>query len=90
MVALLQVLDALRGLIYLLIVARMVISFLPHADHGHPVIRFVYNTTEPLLAPFRAILPSTRIGIDFSPLLLMLVVDMLYRILFGLLASGLS
>lgn len=84
MMVLIQILDALRGLLYLLIVARMVISFLPQIDHGHPIIRFVYSTTEPLLSPFRAILPTTRIGIDFSPLLLMLVVDMLYRILLSL------
>jgi len=84
MIGLLSFIDALRFLLYILIVARMVISFLPHADMRHPLIKFVYGATEPLLAPFRAILPTTRIGIDFSPLLLMLVVDMIYRIVFNM------
>ncbi|MBT9546457.1 MAG: YggT family protein [Candidatus Sericytochromatia bacterium] len=80
MTGLLTFLSALRGLLYLLILARMIISFLPHADMRHPLVKFVYGATEPLLAPFRAILPSTRIGIDFSPLLLLLVMDMIIRI----------
>ncbi|MGE3728372.1 MAG: YggT family protein [Candidatus Sericytochromatia bacterium] len=80
MTGLLTFLYALRGLFFFLILARMVISFLPHADMRHPLIKFVYAATEPLLAPFRAILPSTRIGIDFSPLLLLLVMDMVIRI----------
>lgn len=80
MTGLLTFLSALRGLLYLLILARMIISFLPHADMRHPLVKFVYGATEPLLAPFRAILPSTRIGIDFSPLLLLLVMDMVIRI----------
>lgn len=80
MTGLLTFLSALRGLLYLLILARMIISFLPHADMRHPLVKFVYAATEPLLAPFRAILPSTRIGIDFSPLLLLLVMDMIIRI----------
>lgn len=77
---LVELLSGLRMLLYILIMARMIVSFLPHADMRHPLIKFVYASTEPLLAPFRAILPSTRIGIDFSPLLLMLVVDMVFRI----------
>jgi uncharacterized protein YggT (Ycf19 family) len=76
----LVILDAARNLIYLLIMARMVVSFLPPMHHGHPLVRMIESATEPLLAPFRSILPSNRIGIDFSPLLLMLVVDLLFRI----------
>jgi YggT family protein len=78
---LLHLLDALRSLLYLLIMARMIVSFLPNIDMNNPIIKFVFGATEPMLAPFRAILPSTRIGIDFSPLLLMLVVDMVFRLL---------
>jgi len=65
----------------------MVISFLPQVDLRHPIIRFVYGVTEPLLAPFRSILPSTRIGIDFSPLLLMLFMDIIFRLVVNLISN---
>jgi YggT family protein len=78
---LLYVLEGLRMLITLLMLARVVVSFLPNISTGHPVVRFIYSTTEPLLAPFRRILPSTKIGIDFSPMLALITIEVIYRIL---------
>lgn len=48
---------------------------------------YVWRATEPLLAPIRRILPSTGM-IDFSPFLLMLLVDLIARVLIRS-ASGL-
>ncbi|ADG82966.1 hypothetical protein Tfer_3235 [Thermincola ferriacetica] len=70
-----------------LVIARIILSFLPmfmRIDHYHPIVRFIYETTEPLLAPFRKILPSTA-GLDFSPLLLFLVLGALERLILNLL-----
>lgn len=41
---------------------------------------YVWRGTEPLLAPIRNILPSTGM-IDFSPFILMLLVDIIARVL---------
>lgn len=73
--------EGLRKIIWFLILARIVVSFLPNIDQDNPLIRFIHTVTEPILAPFRAILPSTRLGIDFSPMLAMLVIDIGCRIL---------
>jgi YggT family protein len=64
---LLNVLEGLRMLITLLMLARVVVSFLPNISTGHPVVRFIYSTTEPLLAPFRRIL--------------LITIEVIYRIL---------
>lgn len=69
----------IRYIIFILFIARMVISFLPNANESHPLVRFVYNVTEPIMAPFRAILPSTA-GIDFSPLLALFAIDVVIRV----------
>lgn len=87
--ALIQILGGIRQLIWFLILARIILSFLPNIDPGHPIVRFVHGVTEPILAPFRAILPATRIGLDFSPMLAIFVVDLIFRVLIGILASGL-
>ena len=78
---------ALHRIVWFMILARIVVSFLPNIDPGHPIVRFIHNVTEPILAPFRAILPSTRMGIDFSPMLAILCIDIAFRILMSLVAS---
>jgi len=49
-------------------------SWMPNIDYYHPAVRFIYTATEPILAPFRRILPTIG-GIDFSPILVFLVID---------------
>lgn len=75
------ILISLQRLIWLLILARLVISFLPNIPPDHPIVRFIFTLTEPILAPFRAILPTTRMGIDFSPMLALFVMDIVFRVI---------
>lgn len=56
------------------IVIRCIISWIPHSP-SHPLIRMLYDVTEPLLRPFRLI----RFGgavytIDFSPIFAILTI----------------
>ena len=51
-----------------LIIARIVLSFLPmimKIDTYHPVVRFIHEITEPIMAPFRRLIPPLG-GMDFS------------------------
>ncbi len=75
------IIQAVFKAIEFLIWARIIVSFLPmftRVNQYHPVIRFIYETTEPLLAPFRRIIPATG-GLDFSPLLLFVVLSLVER-----------
>ncbi|MEW8958299.1 hypothetical protein MHOCP_08670 [Moorella humiferrea] len=63
-----------------LIIARILISWFPH-DPYHPVMRFIYEVTEPVLAPFRRLMPRTGIPLDFSPILAVLVLQLIERLL---------
>jgi len=61
-------------------------AFLPlfGLAYSNPLMRFVYDVTEPLLAPIRRRLPP--IGpIDFSPLVLILIMWFFEQILFWVL-----
>lgn len=70
-----------------LIIARIIISWLPQ-NPNHPVIRFIYEITEPVLAPIRQIMPRTSMPIDFSPIVAVLLINLLQRLIIGLLIYG--
>jgi len=54
-----------------LIIGRVIISWVqpnPSNQMLRQLIKFTYQVTEPILAPIRRILPTSNIGIDFSPI----------------------
>ena len=64
--------------LWLLIIGRVLMSWInPRMDGA--VGRFLFETTEPLLAPIRRILPSTGM-IDLAPLVLLLVLGVIVRL----------
>ncbi|MGI6413823.1 MAG: YggT family protein [Syntrophomonadaceae bacterium] len=73
---------AFEVLIWLIII-RCLLSFFNHNPY-QPAIRFVYDITEPIMAPFRRLIPSAG-GIDFSPLLAFFVIKMVQRLIVDLL-----
>lgn len=74
--------NALYWAFWLLILARVIISF-TRMDPYHPIRRTVYELTEPILAPIRRILPPTS-GLDFSPLIALLLLELVRMVLFRL------
>jgi YggT family protein len=75
-------------LIYMwIIIIRALISWVS-PDPYNPIVSFLYRATEPVLRPVRKLLPIGGMGIDFSPVIIILVIyflrDFLVRILFQL------
>jgi len=71
------VVDVMFDVIRWLIIARIILSFIPmftRIDPYHPLIRFVMEITEPLMAPFRRLIPPIG-GLDLSPIVLFLVLE---------------
>lgn len=73
-----QVVDIIFEVLVWLIIARCILSFVRHNPH-QPVIRFVYDVTEPIMAPFRRLIPAAG-GLDFSPIVVLLVLSLVQRI----------
>ena len=72
----------LSTLLWVLILARVIISWTnPHG--GGTLVAFVYQVTEPILAPIRRVLPPTS-GIDWSPLIAMLILGAISRVVYAL------
>jgi YggT family protein len=63
-----------------IIIARAVISWV-NPDPYNPIVRFLYNITDPVLLAIRRRLPLSFGGIDFSPIVVILVIIFLQRFL---------
>ncbi|MGM0576402.1 MAG: YggT family protein [Myxococcota bacterium] len=63
----------------IVLIIRVVVSWVP-VDPRNPAIRALDAVTEPVLAPIRKILPDTG-GIDFSPLVALLLLQVLRGLL---------
>jgi YggT family protein len=64
--------------LWLVIFGRVLMSWVNPRFDGL-VGRFVYDTTEPLLAPIRRLLPQTGM-MDFSPLILLIILGVVVRL----------
>lgn len=64
--------------VWFLLIARVVLSW-TNPMGGGGVVAFIYQATEPILAPIRRMLPPTS-GIDWSPLIAMLLLGVVLRI----------
>ena len=62
--------------------ARVICSWIRVNPYGK-VFQFIFSLTEPLLAPIRRLMPKTMM-LDFSPMILMLVLILLHSLLLTL------
>jgi YggT family protein len=72
-IALAKVIDIALTLYMWIIIARAVISWV-NPDPYNKIVIFLYRATEPVLRPVRRILPLRNIGIDISPIIVILVI----------------
>ena len=56
-----------------IIIGRAIISWV-NADPYNPIVRFLFEVTEPLLSRIRRVVPIFGGGIDFSPMILIVAV----------------
>jgi len=79
---LINIVDIIVKLLSLLIIADVVLSYFmaPY----HPIRQRVSRFTEPLLKPIRRVLPAIQ-GIDFSPFILILIIQLIEIILVNIL-----
>ena len=80
LVALAQILNLGLTIYMWVIIARALLSWV-NPDPYNPIVRFLYNITEPVLAWLRQRLPLVYSGLDLSPLLVILAIVFLKNFL---------
>ncbi len=75
-----SVLQLILTLYMWIVIARAVISWV-NPDPYNPIVRFLYNATEPLLYRVRRALPVFAGGLDLSPLIVLVAIYFLQMFL---------
>jgi len=81
----LYVLYQFLSLVELLIVARVVLSWVASPASRNPVVQLIRSATDPILLPIRSILPRTGM-FDLSPMVALFAIYLLQ----GLVAGAIS
>jgi YggT family protein len=68
-----KVMDVVLLFFMWVVIARAILSWV-NPDPYNAIVRFINNVTEPVLYPIRSKLPINFGGIDFSPIIVFLVV----------------
>ncbi|MEK6661766.1 MAG: YggT family protein [candidate division NC10 bacterium] len=78
--ALATILDIALTAYMWIIIIRAVISWV-NPDPWNPIVQFLYRVTDPVLRPIQRMLPMRRLGIDFSPLVVILAIIFIQKFL---------
>jgi YggT family protein len=70
-----RLLEVILEVYFWIIIARALLSWV-NPDRYNPIVRFLYQVTEPVLRPIRRRL-SMQMGFDLSPLIVILVLKVL-------------
>lgn len=73
--SILKIIKGIFAILDLFVWARVILSWVPHNQYNE-ITRTVYNVTEPLLRPLRNLIPVSSMGIDISPFILLLALNM--------------
>ena len=73
LMAVANVLNMVLWLYMWIIIARAVLSWVS-PDPYNPIVRFINKVTEPVLYKVRSIIPVGFGGIDFSPIIVILII----------------
>ena len=79
-VAVAKILDMALTIYMWVIIARAVISWV-NPDPYNPIVQFLYRATEPVMTPIRRWIPFGNMGIDISPIIVILVIVFLQSFL---------
>ncbi|MEW5898358.1 MAG: YggT family protein [Bacillota bacterium] len=83
-----RIVNVIFQVYYWLIFIRIILSFIRHNPY-QPLIRFIYEVTEPWLRIFRRFIPPVGM-IDFSPIAAFFALEILRQLVLALLrAAGL-
>jgi YggT family protein len=70
-----RLLEVVLEVYFWIIIVRALLSWV-NPDRYNPIVQFLYRVTEPVLRPIRRRLPM-QIGLDFSPLVVILAIKVL-------------
>lgn len=74
------ILDIALSIYMWIIIIRALLSWV-NPDPHNPIVQFLYSITEPVMHRVRQLIPMSGMGIDFSPIIVILVIIFLQEFL---------
>jgi len=74
------VLDIVLTIYMWIVIISALISWV-NPDPYNPIVRFLFSVTEPVFATVRRLLPFPYMGMDFSPLIVLLIIVFMQQFL---------
>ncbi len=78
-----HLLVALTQLYSFILLARIVLSWIPNVDRSNAIVQLLYQLTEPVLEPVRRTIPPLGM-IDLSPIIVFIGLRILQSVLTGM------
>ncbi|MGQ9516973.1 MAG: YggT family protein [Anaerolineae bacterium] len=82
---LIRFISILFELLNLAIIARVFLSWF-NVRPDHPMVSFLYQVTEPVLAPIRRVVPTIGM-LDISPIIAIILLELLRNLLISVVAN---
>lgn len=87
---LVEIISLFFYLLNLAIFARIMLSWLPiagiHIDPYNPIVQLLHQITDPILEPFRQIIPPIGM-IDISPIVAIIVLQVIQQVIISMLTA---
>jgi YggT family protein len=78
--AVLSLIGLILNVFVLLLLARALLSYFPQMDYNNPLVRAVYNLTEPVLRPVRNAI-KIQGPVDWSPVIVVVAIYLIRTVL---------
>ncbi len=75
-----HIIDIALSIYLWIVIIRAAISWV-NPDPYNPIVRLLYQLTEPVMAPVRRLIPLKGAGMDFSPIIILLLIVFLQSFL---------
>ena len=72
----------------IILVVRIILSWFPH-NRFNPLINIIYTFSDPILEPFRQLIKPMN-GIDFSPIILFFLLNLLQSFIIRFLSTTIN
>ncbi len=83
---LLSLVNLIFQVVNLLILIRIILTWVPGMSLSHPAVRLVHQLTSPILDPIRRLMPPMG-GLDLSPIVAILLLSLVRSLLMNLLVT---
>ena len=74
-----QILNSLLTLYFYIVIISALMTWIEPNPYN-PIVRFIYSITEPVFDWFRQHIPVVFGGIDFSPFLVIIVIELIQQV----------